>query len=126
MASDFFLPDAFTTCIYAYILMLHRFCSCALASLQKFVHRAYFSACALALNVKRINCYSSSYLLLLYKFLRINQLIKFLFNYLMSDFFLPWRLRKSIILARFPHQYSVYASLAEPSFVSVENFFSTA
>ena len=33
-----FFPDPFTTRICAYILMLPKFCSCAVAFLQKFVH----------------------------------------------------------------------------------------
>ena len=70
-ASDSFFSDLITTRICAYILMLPRFCSWALALLQNFVHAqlqklahvTYFPACALVLNMKRINCYSISYLL---------------------------------------------------------------
>ena len=61
-----FSPDPSTTRICAYILMLPRFCSCALAQLQKCSHDTYFPACTLVLNTKPFNCYSSSYFLHLY------------------------------------------------------------
>ena len=41
--------DPFTTHICSYVLMLPRFFSCLLVQLQKFVHVAYFPACALVL-----------------------------------------------------------------------------
>ena len=40
--------------------------SCAVSQLQKFVHVAFFSACALVLNERRINCCGSSFLFHLY------------------------------------------------------------
>ena len=79
--------DPFTIRICAYILMLPRFFSSALARLQKFVQVDYFLSCAFALIMKPINFYSSSYLLHLYISLKeLTELIRFLFNCLISSF----------------------------------------
>ena len=72
--------------IRSQVAIAPRFFSCVLVQLQKFVHASYFPACALVLKIKRINCYSRSYLLHLYKLIRINWVIKFLFNCSISSF----------------------------------------
>ena len=108
--SRWLFSDPSTTRICAYILMLLRFCSCARASLQKFVYALSFSCSKnvyelsficrslftkpisqrvrlFQLNRRRINCYCRSYLLHLYINLwKLTDLIKFVFNCLISRF----------------------------------------
>ena len=51
-----FFSDLLTTCICTCILVC-KFCSCALAQLNSYVHVAFFQACGVVSNLKRISCY---------------------------------------------------------------------